>query len=102
MSGGFSVTISGLETCMQAFAKQAGQFGGISDSVSGSTGAGSAFGSLSVSGQLNSVTSQLGQAGVRQFGSASTFLSATERALDAARESYVKADGAVKSNAKNV
>jgi hypothetical protein len=102
MSGGFSLKFSGLDACSQSMGEQAGQFGAISDSFSGSPATGSAFGSISVSGQLSSLTSQLHEAHGRQFGSAAEFLSATERALDTARQGYAKTEAVNTYDAKNV
>jgi hypothetical protein len=103
MSGGFSVTISALETCQQAVSGQAGHFGDTAESFSAGTSSGSEFGTLpSVSGQLSSLTSRFNALGGNQFSAAKTFLTATANAVGTARENYIKADATAAKAARNI
>jgi hypothetical protein len=102
-SGGFTVTISGLATCQQAIAGQAGNIGSAGDTFSTDAVSGSDFGTLpAVSGQLSDITTRLSAAGGRQFGAAKAFLSATAGALGQARQSYVATEQANTSAARSI
>jgi len=97
-SADLTFSASALTTCQQAFASDAGTFSSIG---SGMPSAGAAsFGTLSVSGQLSSLASQISSACTSEFTAAGKFLTATASALGQARQTYIKTEAAISAAAK--
>jgi hypothetical protein len=88
---GFSYDSSNLEGCQRVVGSQAGQFGGISDTLSLSP-VSSDFGSLPESAQLAKVAAEVNDTMRSQLASAQKFLQGTEVALDQVLENYLGAD----------
>jgi len=102
MSGGFSVTVSALETGSSAISSRAGDFGNVRASFAAGASSGSEFGTMSVSGQLSGLTSRLSAVHGAQFGAAQHFLSATAGALSTAAQDYANTDEAAATASKSV
>lgn len=88
---GFSVDVSGLEGCQQTVAEEAGQFGGLADSLPPNP-PGSDFGSLPSSGHLARLTAEVNNAARSELGSAQKFMHGTELALDQVLKNYMGAE----------
>lgn len=96
---GFTVDASGLDVCRQTLAERAGQFGAVGDNFSPGPAGSSSFGTLSASGRVSQLTTQLSTAAASQFSSAEAFLRAAERALDQTRHNYLITETTNASNA---
>jgi len=96
-TNGLTVNPAELVLCAQTMMQEAAQFGGIADTLSHGpaygVGSGTVFGTLPESGRLASLTAQVNEAANGQFTAAETVLRGTEYALEAALQSYIKADG---------
>ena len=102
MNGGFSVTVSALESGSSAISSRAEDFGNVGTSFAAGASSGSEFGTMSVSGQLSGLTSRISAVHGSQFGAAQHFLSATADALDTAAQDYANTDQAVATATKAV
>lgn len=96
---GFNVDFNALDVCQQTLGDRAGQFGAVGDNFSQEPAGGSNFGSLSASGRVSQLTSQLSSAAASQFSSAEAFLRAAERALDQSRKNYSLTESTNTANA---
>jgi hypothetical protein len=96
-ANGMTVNPAELVLCAQTMMQEAAQFGGIGDTLSHGPAYGVAngtvFGTLPASAQLAKLTAQVNDAANGQFTAAETFLRGTEYALEAALQTYIKADG---------
>jgi len=92
MSGGFSVVPNDLVTGSQGVSGHADRFGSIGETFSGATSSGTEFGTLSVSGQVSTLTSRLSALHGQQFGSAHQALKGAATALQTAGQDYAAAD----------
>lgn len=97
-----SVDVSGLDACQQTLGDRAGQFGAIGDGFSDGQAGDSSFGTLSASGRVSQLATQLSSTAASQFSSAEAFLRAAERALDQNRQNYTITEGQNTSNARSV
>jgi hypothetical protein len=97
-SNGFSVNPAALLICEQTMMQEAGQFGGIADTLSSGpaygVGSGTDFGTLPASSRLAGLTAEVNDAAKSQFNAAETYLRGVEYGLDAALQTYMQADGA--------
>jgi hypothetical protein len=96
-SNGFSVNPTALLVCAQTMMQEAGQFGGIADTLSSGpaygVGSGTDFGTLPESSRLAGLTAQVNETANSQFNAAGTYLRGAEYGLDAALQTYAQADG---------
>lgn len=85
---GVSYNTGNIEQCQQVIGGEAGQFGGISDTLSLSP-ASSDFGSLPVSAQLGKLAAEVNDAIRSELAAAQKYLQGTETALDQVLENYL-------------